>query len=69
MARTPHKYDNMTDADFDAILEKILDEMKGGQLLQVPGVYEAVSEHFNNDVLERWETENPDKIPEECRED
>jgi len=63
------KYGKMTDADFDSILEEILNEHTGSQLLLIPGVYECVSEHFNNEVLDRWEQENPDKIPEECRDE
>lgn len=62
-----HKYNKMTDEDFDRILAGILDALSGEQLLQVSGVYEAVSEHFNNEVLEIWEQANPDKIPPEFR--
>jgi len=49
-------YTKMKDADFDRILGDILQE-EGQNLLTVPGVYEAVSEHFNNDVLDRWTKE------------
>ena len=47
----------MDQADFDRILEEIMDEKPASALLTVPGVYEAVSEHFNNTVIERWERE------------
>ena len=40
---------------FDAILAEILDEMTGDQILGLPGVYECVSEEFNNEVIKRWE--------------
>ena len=36
---------------FDAALARILDESPASHLLSVPGVYEAVSEYFNNAVL------------------
>ncbi len=46
----------ITTEDFDRILEEIIDE-EGAALLTVPGVYEATSEHFNNDVIARWTAE------------
>jgi len=51
-------YSKMTQHDFDRILETILSEMKASELLSIPGVYEEVSEVFNNEVLIRWEEEN-----------
>lgn len=45
----------ITDVEFDRILAEILDESPASTLLSVPGVYEVVSEHFNNDVLRCWE--------------
>lgn len=50
-----NNYDAMTDDEFDSILTEIVDEGKASQLLQIPGVYEEVREHFNNEVLTRWE--------------
>lgn len=55
-----NKYDKMTQEDFDRILEEILSDYKGNQLLLIPGIYEVVSEHFNNDVLRQWEEEQDD---------
>lgn len=46
-------YSDITDADFDRILFHICEE-EGGRLLSVPNVYEAVSEHFNDEVLDRF---------------
>lgn len=46
------KYSDVTQEMFDNGLEKILSEMTGADLLLVPGIYEVVSEHFNNDVLD-----------------
>jgi hypothetical protein len=47
----------ITTEKFDELLAEILDEGKASALLTIPGVYEAVSEHFNNDVLKRWHEE------------
>lgn len=47
-------YSTCSDDDFDSIL-KTLVERDATQLLTVPGVYEAVSEYYNNEVLEIWE--------------
>ena len=38
---------------FDEILADLIYE-EGDALLAVPGIYEAASEHFNNEVLDRW---------------
>lgn len=45
--------DPVTTEEFDAALEELLAEQSGAALLAVPGVYEVVSEHFNNDVIDR----------------
>ena len=50
------KRKQITTEEFDRELELILDDMTGAQLLSIPGVYEAVSEEFNNQVIENWET-------------
>ena len=50
------KYDEMTDTDFDRILAQLIIE-NASTLLTIPGVYEATSEHFNNEILDRWEKE------------
>ena len=42
----------ITNEMFDEQLELILDR-EGRNLLAVPGVYECVREHFNNEVIER----------------
>jgi len=41
------------DEEFDEELEKIMNEQPAGNLLSIPGIYEIVSEHFNNEVLQR----------------
>ena len=37
---------------FDEQLEVLCDQKTGAELLQIPGVYEALSEYLNNEVLE-----------------
>lgn len=49
------KYKGLTDTEFDAILEELLGECSPSALLSIPGLYEIVREHFNNDILETWE--------------
>ena len=50
-------YDDMTNDDYDRILADIMDEGCASALLLIPGVYEVVSEYFNNEVLKAWEWE------------
>ena len=47
----------MSQEEFDRNLAEIMDESPASYLLTIPGVYEVVSEHFNNDVLGKWERE------------
>lgn len=47
-------YTAMTQQEFDDILLDLLDDMGPADLVGVPGVYEAVSEHLNNDILDAW---------------
>ena len=42
--------------EFDNILMGILSEMTAAQLLDISGIYEIVSEEFNNEVLDIYET-------------
>lgn len=60
-------YSKMTDDEFDEILLEIVREDLSSEIVtSVPGVYELVREHFNNDVLDRWAERNPKKAwPEE----
>ena len=50
-------YINMRDEDFNRILETIIKKQTPSQLITIPGLYEVISEHFNNEVLEEWEKE------------
>lgn len=47
-------YSKMTQDEFDTVLSEIMDEAPASHLLSIPGVYEAVSEEFNNVVLDKW---------------
>jgi len=49
-----HCLKSMTTLEFDTRLREILKDMTGEELLDIPGVYEAVSEYFNNEVLDNW---------------
>ena len=55
-------YDLCTDAEFDNILGELMNRNPATALLSVPGVYEAVREHFNNDVLDVWAKRNRARI-------
>ena len=48
-------YDKMSQTDFDDILTEMLEGMKASDLLSIPGIYEIVSEEFNNEVLDTWD--------------
>jgi hypothetical protein len=56
------KYAEMTTEEFDAQLAEIMDEEpRPSALLSIDGVYECVSEHYNNDILARWEGKQQEK--------
>ena len=50
-------YDNMKQEDFDRILQTIVGKTTTSALMAIEGIYEIVSEHFNNGVLTEWEKE------------
>ena len=45
-------YNKITTEEFDHALSDILDKMTGEQIMAIPGVYEVVSEEFNNEALD-----------------
>ena len=47
-------YDKMTPAEFDSVLLAIIDSKPASMLIFIPGIYEILSEHFNNEVLDAW---------------
>lgn len=61
----PSKYDKMTQEEFDDILSDLVNQAGSDVLMSIPGIYEIVSEHFNNDVLDAWEEKHADEIAEE----
>ena len=50
-------YNKMKQEDFYRILETIIRKQPASVLITIPGLYEVISEHFNNEVLEEWEKE------------
>lgn len=54
-------YTQMTNAEFEAILETLVGEMSPGAILSISGVREEIVEELNNDVLDRWAEENQAK--------
>lgn len=56
----------ITTDDFDRLLVQVIDDDNGSpsDLLSVPGVYEILSEHYNNAVLEEFQREIDDETPE-----
>jgi len=50
----------MTDEDFNEILKRIMNE-EGANMLSIPGVYELVSEYYNNDTIDEWLSRNNER--------
>ena len=50
-------YSEMTTEDFDRLLLAELDGKTACDLLDIPEVWEPVSEYYNNAVLDAWEAE------------
>jgi hypothetical protein len=51
------EYSWITNEMFDQKLREILGRMKPDELLAIPGVYEEISEHLNNQVLDELKEE------------
>ena len=53
----------ITNEDFDRILfEDILGhKCKAVDLISISGIYEILSEHFNNEIIELWEEEQKEE--------
>ena len=54
-------YDDISQIRFDDGLRSILADYTGEQLLSIPGIYEIVSEHFNNEVLAKITAQDQEK--------
>lgn len=52
-------YSWITDNMFDNELTRIIQGSSAGYILSIPGVYEAVREELNNDVLKRFGKRKP----------
>lgn len=56
-------YSKMTTEDFDRLLQQLINADldrctdRAASLLAIPGIYEILAEHYNNDVLEAWDEE------------
>jgi hypothetical protein len=51
-----NRYAKMTQQDFDRILNHMVCD-NYHTLLSIPGIYEVLAEHWNNEILEAWEDE------------
>ncbi|MCP4156670.1 MAG: hypothetical protein GY757_53650 [bacterium] len=47
-------YKDMTQEEFDQILIDLLDDAPASHLLTIPGIYEILAEHYNNEILDAW---------------
>jgi len=54
-------YSLMTDAEFDSILEELVEKMSARQILAIGDVNTILREELTNDVLSLWEKRNPKK--------
>lgn len=54
------KLSTMTNEDFNRLLCDLIDKhnVKASQLLSVPGVYEILSEEYNNEIIDAFMEEN-----------
>jgi hypothetical protein len=48
-------YSNLTNEEYDQLLQELVEEEPAGILLGIPGVWDLVSEHYHNEVLKKWE--------------
>ena len=49
------KHRPITQEEFDILLDSVLKGIKANTLLTIPGIYEILSEEYNNTVLQIWE--------------
>ena len=54
-------YSKMTQEDFDYILFDLIAREDPTFLATIPGVYEILSEYYNNDVLSKWAEEQEEE--------
>lgn len=54
-AERARKLEDMSDADFDRVMEGVLSCMTASQVAHLTGdIYSMVREELNNEVLDRW---------------
>lgn len=53
-------YSKMTHDDFTDCLIQLIQDEGITTIIQIQGVYEILSEHFNNEVLDLWAETNPE---------
>lgn len=51
-------YNKVTFDEFNANVRRLAAQDGIDNLINIPGVWEIVSEHYNNDALELWAREN-----------
>ncbi|NIR48314.1 hypothetical protein GWN75_07975 [candidate division KSB1 bacterium] len=51
--------------EFDRRLMKKLEDVKASELIHLPGIYEILSEEYNNEIIEEWEIDEASKEEEE----
>ena len=51
------EYDEMTQEDFDRILVSIVGDVPASSLIGIPGIYEILAEHYNDEILDTWKEE------------
>jgi hypothetical protein len=65
----PEDFSWVTTELFDEELKEILDAEYAPDLLSIPGVYEILSEHFNNEVLTNLQRHREEVEADECDEE
>jgi hypothetical protein len=52
-----NKYKDLTQEKFEEILCDIVGRLSSQEIMSIPGIYECISEEFNNQALDEWEGE------------
>lgn len=50
-----NKYSKLTQEEFERRLSEMIDRKAASYLLTIPGIYDILSEEYNNDILDEWE--------------
>ena len=57
----------ITDEQFDAALVALMEQESMGQILRIPGVYEVIADHFNNEAIDLATEAHTEKRREHLR--